>query len=198
MLTRGEGYRTPLEHVKRRCHVCAAVPIGDKLRCQGITPPLQVCLVEPEIPPNTGSIARTCAATQSILHLVEPLGFSLDERAVRRAGLDYWHLVDVRVHKSFDAFEGSRPPGTLHFFSANATQSYLDAPFAPGDCLVFGRESIGLPKTLLEAHSANVWGIPTIGAVRSLNLSNAVSIVLYDALRRLGGLGSTYIDVHSG
>lgn len=173
------------------------MPQGDKLRCQAISPPLQICLVEPEIPPNTGSVARTCAATQTILHLVEPLGFSLDERAVRRAGLDYWHLVDVRVHKNFDAFESARPQGVLHFFSANATRSYLEAPIVPGDCLVFGRESTGLPKTLLDAHSDRVWGIPTSGAVRSLNLSNAVSIVLYDAMRRIGALDNTYIDLHT-
>src|SRR6476619_5127773 len=111
-----------------------AVPQGDKLRSNGVTVPFQVCLVEPEIPPNTGSIARTCAATRSTLHLVEPLGFSLDERAVRRAGLDYWHLVDVRVHKTFAEFETARPGGTLHFFSANARRSYLEAPLAPGDC----------------------------------------------------------------
>ncbi len=172
------------------------MPQGDKLRCQAISPPLQICLLEPEIPPNTGSIARTCGATQSILHLVEPLGFSLDERAVRRAGLDYWHLVDVRVHKNFAAFDEARPQGTLHFFSANATRSYLDAQIAAGDCLVFGRESVGLPKALLDTHSDRVWGIPTIGAVRSLNLSNAVSIVLYDAMRRIGAFENTYIDLH--
>jgi tRNA (cytidine/uridine-2'-O-)-methyltransferase len=157
-----------------------------------------VCLVEPEIPPNTGSVARTCAATQSILHLVEPLGFSLDERAVRRAGLDYWHLVDVRVHATFDAFEASRPGGRLHFFSAGATRSYLEAPLVPGDCLVFGRESVGLPRELLDAHPNSVWGIPTIGAVRSLNLSNAVSIVLYDALRRCGVLDTIRVEDAGG
>jgi tRNA (cytidine/uridine-2'-O-)-methyltransferase len=151
-------------------------------------------LVEPEIPPNTGSVARTCGATQSILHLVEPLGFSLDERAVRRAGLDYWHLVDVRVHESFAAFQAARPSGALHFFSANAKQSYLDAPFMKGDCFVFGRESVGLPKTLLEQHETHVWGIPTIGPVRSLNLSNAVSIVVYEALRQTGTLRTTHIE----
>ena len=153
-----------------------------------------MCLVEPEIPPNTGSIARTCGATQSILHLVEPLGFSLDERAVRRAGLDYWHLVDVRVHPSFAAFESARPGGALHFFSAGATRSYLEAPLMPGDCLVFGRESVGLPKELLAQHADKVWAIPTIGAVRSLNVSNAVSIVLYDALRRTGTLDHTFVE----
>jgi tRNA (cytidine/uridine-2'-O-)-methyltransferase len=169
------------------------VPHGEKLRCERVSPPFQVCLVEPEIPPNTGSIARTCAATQSTLHLVEPLGFSLDERAVRRAGLDYWHLVDVRVHASFDAFARAPGVGKLHFFSANATRSYLDAPLEPGDCLVFGKESVGLPAELLARHPDAIWGIPTCGAVRSLNVSNAVSIVLYDALRRTGSLGRTFV-----
>lgn len=170
------------------------MPVGPKLRSASYAPPFQICLVEPEIPPNTGSVARTCGATQSILHLVEPLGFSLDERAVRRAGLDYWHLVDVRVHPSFEAFEAARPGGALHFFSAGATRSYLDAPIVPGDCLVFGRESVGLPAELLARHPAHVWGIPTIGPVRSLNLSNAVGIVLYEALRRNGVLERTYVD----
>ena len=170
------------------------MPVGSKLRCEGVAPPFQVCLVEPEIPPNTGSIARTCGATASILHLVEPLGFSLDERAVRRAGLDYWHLVDVRVHATFAAFESARPPGRLHFFSAGAAQSYLDAPLVPGDCLVFGRESVGLPADLLARYPGQVWAVPTIGPVRSLNLSNAVSIVLYEALRRTGVLGRTYVE----
>ena len=174
------------------------MPLGPKLRSEGICPPFQVCLVAPEIPPNTGSVARTCGATKSILHLVEPLGFSLDERAVRRAGLDYWHLVDVRVHPDFPTFERARAGGSLHFFSAGATKSYLDAPLAPGDCLVFGRESTGLPQSLLERPGAQVWGIPTIGPVRSLNLSNAVSIVLYEALRRTGVLSRTYTDTSEG
>jgi len=169
------------------------VPKGEKLRCARVVPPFQVCLVEPEIPPNTGSIARTCAATSSTLHLVEPLGFSLDERAVRRAGLDYWHLVDVRVHASFAAFEQACAGVRLHLFSANATRSYLEAPIAPGDCLVFGRESTGLPPELLARHADSVWGIPTSGGVRSLNVSNAVSIVLYDALRRTGVLERTFL-----
>jgi tRNA (cytidine/uridine-2'-O-)-methyltransferase len=171
------------------------VPLGPKLRCAPLATPFRVVLVEPEIPPNTGSVARTCAATRSTLHLVEPLGFSLDERAVRRAGLDYWHLVDVRVHKGFPDFVRDRPGGQLHFFSANARHSYLEAPLMPGDCLVFGRESVGLPAELLAQYPDHVWGIPTMGAVRSLNLSNAVSIVLYDALRRAGGLTPTHLEV---
>ena len=175
-----------------------AVPTGSKLRCHAITPPFHVCLVEPEIPPNTGSIARTCGATQSVLHLVEPLGFSLDERALRRAGVDYWHLVDVRVHKTFEAFLQAAGALTLHLFSAGAARSYLEAPFTPGDCFVFGKESVGLPQALLDAHRDRVWGIPTIGRVRSLNVSNAVSIVLYDALRRTGTLDQTYLEYDPG
>src|SRR5689334_14061190 len=171
-----------------------AVPIGQKLRCHALTPPFHVCLVEPEIPPNTGSIARTCGATQSVLHLVEPLGFSLDERALRRAGVDYWHLVDVRVHKTYADFVASSGARSLHFFSAGAERSFLEAAFVPGDCFVFGRESVGLPQSLLDAHRDRVWGIPTIGRVRSLNVSNAVSIVLYDALRRTGTLDQTYLE----
>jgi tRNA (cytidine/uridine-2'-O-)-methyltransferase len=163
-----------------------------KLRVRALDAPFQVVLVEPEIPPNTGSVARTCAATSSPLHLIEPLGFRLDEHSIRRAGLDYWHLVDVRVHAHWHAFETATAGTRLHLFSANATRSYLEADFEPGDALVFGRESVGLPETLLAAHPSRVWGIPTSGAVRSLNLSNAVSIVLFEALRRNGGLDGAF------
>jgi tRNA (cytidine/uridine-2'-O-)-methyltransferase len=163
-----------------------------KLRAEPLTPPFHVVLVAPEIPPNTGSVARTCAATASPLHLVRPLGFRIDEHAVRRAGLDYWHLVDLHVHETFDAFRASAPDQRLHLFSANARESYLAADFEPGDALVFGRESVGLPEELLRAHAERVWAIPTTGAVRSLNLSNAVAIVLYEALRRAGALDRTF------
>jgi tRNA (cytidine/uridine-2'-O-)-methyltransferase len=151
-------------------------------------------LVEPEIPPNTGAVARTCAATQSPLHLVEPLGFDIDDRAVKRAGIDYWHLVQVHVHPDFDTFMRRWPDRRLHFMSSEATHSYLEADFCPGDCLVFGKESVGLPRELLRRHPQRVWGIPTIGGVRSLNLSNAVAIVLYEALRRCQGLAETFVE----
>ena len=154
--------------------------------------PFHVVLVEPEIPPNTGAIARTCAATQSPLHLVGPLGFSIDEHAVRRAGLDYWRLVDLRRHDSFEVFEKSHRTGRIHLFSANATRSYLEAAFEPGDALVFGKESVGLPSELVAGRD-DVWAIPTLGAVRSLNLSNAVAVVLYEALRRNGALEDTFM-----
>lgn len=148
--------------------------------------------MEPEIPPNTGNVARLCGATGSVLHLVGPLGFRIDDHAVRRAGLDYWHLVDVRRHLDFahfeHAFRKESPEGALHLFSAVATRSYLDVRYAAGDALVFGKESVGLPRELLEAHEARVVGIPTLGAVRSLNLANAVSIATYEALRQTGAL----------
>ena len=149
-------------------------------------------MVEPEIPPNTGAIARTCGATQSPLHLVGPLGFSIDDHAVRRAGLDYWHLVDVRRHDSFESFEERHGDARIHLFSANASKSYLDAPFEPGDALVFGKESVGLPGELLQ-NRQHVWAIPTLGAVRSLNLSNAVAIVLYEALRQNRAFERTFV-----
>jgi len=154
--------------------------------------PFHVVLVEPEIPPNTGAIARTCGATQSPLHLVGPLGFRIDEQAVRRAGLDYWNLVEIHRHESFEAFEESELRSRIHFFSATSSRSYTDAAFEPGDALVFGRESVGLPPELLQDRQ-NVWAIPTIGAVRSLNLSNAVAIVLYEALRQNDVFEDTFL-----
>jgi tRNA (cytidine/uridine-2'-O-)-methyltransferase len=162
-----------------------------RLRADPIAKPFHVVLVEPEIPPNTGNIARLCAATQSVLHLVGRLGFRIDEHAVRRAGLDYWHLVRVEQHVDFDHFlhafarEGG---GALHLFCPKASASYLDAGFAPGDALVFGKESVGLDEALLARFADRTRGIPTLGGVRSLNLANSVSIALYEALRHVGAL----------
>ena len=170
------------------------MPVSPKLRCKPLEPAFRVVLVEPEIPPNTGSIARTCAATTTPLHLIEPLGFRIDDRSLKRAGIDYWHLVDVHTHPSCAAFEQSFPELRLHFFSSEAERSYLDADFQPGDALVFGKESVGLPRELLRRHPERVWGIPTSGGVRSLNLSNAVAIVLYEALRKQRALESTWLE----
>lgn len=155
---------------------------------------MHVVLVEPEIPPNTGNIARLCAATSSVLHLVGPLGFRIDDKSVRRAGIDYWHLVDVRRHLDFAHFRHAHPDARLRFFSASAEKSYLDADFRPGDALVFGRESVGLPDDLLAQHPDDIFGIPTSGAVRSLNLANAAAIVVYEALRQAGGLAGGSLE----
>jgi tRNA (cytidine/uridine-2'-O-)-methyltransferase len=178
-------------------HDLADAPLpSERLRARPIEPPFHIVLVEPEIPPNTGNIARLTAATQSPLHLVGPLGFRIDAHSVRRAGVDYWHLVDVRRHPDFahfvDSFREESPHGKLHLFSAIATKSYLAAAFAKGDALVFGKESVGLPRELLSANEKRIVGIPTMGAVRSLNLANAVGIALYEALRQVGGMGETF------
>jgi tRNA (cytidine/uridine-2'-O-)-methyltransferase len=138
-----------------------------------------VALIEPKIPPNTGNIARLCAATDTPLHLIEPLGFSLDERAVRRAGLDYWEQVDLWVHPDWFAFRDAISRDRCLYFSAKAERDYRDAPYAPNSVLVFGDEVEGMPQRCFR--------IPMPGEVRSLNLANAVSIVLYHALGREGG-----------
>jgi tRNA (cytidine/uridine-2'-O-)-methyltransferase len=155
--------------------------------------PFQIVLVAPEIPPNTGNIARLCAATRAHLHLVEPLGFRIDEQAVRRAGLDYWPLVTLSTHPDYATARARislAQPMARHFlFTGKAERSYLDIQFRPGDVLVFGKESRGLPESLLAEYPGEQVGIPTLGPVRSLNLANAVAIALYEALRQVGELG---------
>ena len=154
------------------------------------TPPLQVVLVEPEIPPNTGSIGRVCVATRSTLHLIEPLGFKIDEKSVRRAGLDYWHKVDVHVHKSLDDVIGPIiPPERCFFLSTRAKMPYWDIPFQPGDALILGKESTGLGPELTTKYADQLYNIPLLpGSTRSLNIANAASIVIYDGYRRLAGM----------
>jgi len=164
-----------------------------RLRATPLERPFRIVLVDPEIPQNTGNIGRLSAATQCPLHLVGRLGFRIDEHAVRRAGLDYWHLVSLTQHADLDDFTRSCPDSRLMFFSAVAERSYLEAGFRPGDALVFGKESTGLPEELLAAHADRVFGIPTLGPVRSLNLANAASIVLYEALRQVGALSAVHL-----
>jgi len=148
---------------------------------------MQIVLFEPEIPPNTGSIARLCAATLTPLHLIEPLGFKIDDKHLKRAGLDYWEFVDLRVHESWDNFLSTIRPEHLLFFSKRAVKSYTSVRYREEDFLVFGPETRGLPQSLLDAHADRALRIPMMGTgVRSLNLSNAVSIVLYEGLRQLG------------
>ncbi|MBI2894096.1 MAG: tRNA (cytidine(34)-2'-O)-methyltransferase [Deltaproteobacteria bacterium] len=163
-----------------------------RLRFPAPAPAFQVVLVEPEIPQNTGNIARLCVATRSTLHLVGRLGFRIDEHAVRRAGLDYWPLVDLRTWPDLAAFVSANPTARLRLFSARASSSYLEASYRAGDALVFGCEATGLSQEILEAHPGDQFAIPSVaGGVRSLNLANAVSIVLYEALRSTGMLSTT-------
>lgn len=163
-----------------------------RLATEPLRPPFHVVLVEPEIPPNTGNVSRLCVGTSTPLHLVGRLGFRIDAAAVKRAGLDHWADLELRYHADFEGFLSSyralAPGGRLHLFSASATRSYLDAGFRPGDALVFGRESTGLPAPLLSAHAERVVGIPLSGPARSLNLSNAVAVALFEALRQAGAL----------
>ena len=149
---------------------------------------LHVVLVEPEIPPNTGNIARTVAATDSVLHLVKPLGFSIDEKSLRRAGLDYWPYVKLEVHESLDEFlekyEGSR----MWLATTKGDKLYTDVEYQDEDMILFGRETAGLPKDFIQERKDNAIRIPMSRdtRLRSFNLSNAANIVLFEALRQLG------------
>ena len=168
---------------------------------------LHVALIQPQIPPNTGNIARLCAATDSPLHLIEPLGFSLDAREVRRAGLDYWDKTDLWLHSDWYAFRDAISRKRCLYFSANAERDYREAPFRKNSVLafgnevdgmperipyqdrcvlVFGSETEGMPVRILEKHPERSFRIPMSAEVRSLNLANAVSVVLYEGLRQLG------------
>ena len=143
-----------------------------------------VVLVEPEIPPNTGNVGRLCLATKSTLHLVKPLGFSLEDRQLKRAGLDYWEGVDLRVWDSLPALIKAKQPGERCFFVTTKTKrAYWDVQFRPGDFLVFGRETKGLPESLLAANEPQCVTIP-MADTRSLNLATAVAIVLFEAIRQ--------------
>lgn len=148
---------------------------------------MHIVFVEPEIPPNTGTTARLCAATRTSFHLVGPLGFSLEDRYLKRAGLDYWPHVDVRYYHNWNDFLSRRPPGRLLAFSARATLSYTTVRYEPDDFLIFGSETQGLPQAIRTALADSLYTIPMQGThVRSLNLANAAAIVLYEALRQLG------------
>jgi len=146
---------------------------------------LHVVLVEPEIPPNTGNIARLCLAAGARLHLVEPLGFSLDEKSLCRAGMDYWEQCDIKVWPSFEALRVETGGGRFFFLTTKTTRPYWDQKFEDGDHLVFGRETKGLPESLLAAHAEDCLTIPMQPEARSLNLATSASIVLYEAVRQL-------------
>lgn len=150
-----------------------------------------IVLVEPEIPQNTGNIARTCAVTGAALHLVRPLGFSLDDRQLKRAGLDYWNELNVSYYDSFAEVEQAHPEARFFLLSTHATRCYSDAAYQDGDFLVFGKETAGLGPALLSRRSEDAVRIPMRPGLRSLNLSNTVALVLYEALRQTGFPGLT-------
>ena len=154
---------------------------------------LNIVLVEPEIPMNTGNIARTCAATRSRLHLVRPLGFDISDRAVKRAGLDYWPMVDLRVYDSLDHFFAEHPMPDLWLAPTKAPQDYARAQFRDGCFLFFGKETAGLPEQFRQAHWDRCIRIPMRPDARSLNLANSVAVLTYEALRQQGfpGLSGT-------
>lgn len=148
-------------------------------------PPFNIVLVEPEIPPNTGSIARLCGATNSILHLVHPLGFSTDDKYMKRAGLDYWQFVDIVHWDNLDAFLQAHDETRLYFFTTKVSVPYLDACFKPGDFLVFGKETKGLPLDIIKLYSDRCYTLPMPNThIRSLNLAMTAGIVLYEAMRQ--------------
>jgi tRNA (cytidine/uridine-2'-O-)-methyltransferase len=148
---------------------------------------MHVALIEPEIPPNTGNIARLCAATHTKLHLVGKLGFRVDDKAVRRAGLDYWDAVDLQYHRDIQALYRSLPECRFLYFTTKAERVYTEIRYQPDDCLVFGRETKGLPEDLLKANWDRCLRIPMPNQrVRSLNLATSVGIALYEALRQIG------------
>ena len=146
---------------------------------------MHIVLIEPEIPGNTGNIARLCAATGIELHLVKPLGFSIDDKHLKRAGLDYWHLVKVHVHENFQEVLDKYPNNNFHYCSTKAPRAHSEARFQPDDMLVFGKETAGIPEVILKANWEKCIRIPMIEGARSLNLSNSAAIVAYEAMRQL-------------
>src|SRR6056297_55964 len=145
---------------------------------------MNIVLVEPEIPQNTGNIARTCAVTDCSLHLVRPLGFSTDDKYLKRAGLDYWHMLDIHYYEGFETFLEEKKDSRMFFACTKSPIRYDQADYRKGDYLVFGKETAGLPESFLKNELENTVRIPMVEGARSLNLSNSVSIILYEALRQ--------------
>ena len=145
---------------------------------------LNIVLVEPEIPQHAGNIARTCAATKTRLHMIRPLGFEVSDKYLKRAGLDYWHLVEVCYYDSFEELQEKYPDGRFFFFTTKARKTHCDPVYKDGDFLVFGKETKGLPEELLMQHEGECLRIPMFSEARSLNLSNSVAVALYEALRQ--------------
>ena len=145
---------------------------------------MHIILHQPEIPANTGNIGRTCAATGVSLHLIEPLGFRLNEKEIRRAGMDYWEHLDVTRYMNFDEFKSMHPDAKIWMATTKARQTYSEVSYGPDDFIMFGKESAGIPEELLVDYEKTCIRIPMLPQIRSLNLSNSVAIVLYEALRQ--------------
>lgn len=150
---------------------------------------LNIVLYEPEIPANTGNIGRTCVATGTRLHLIEPLGFRLDEKSLRRAGMDYWKDLDVTTYVNYEEFLNKNPGAKIYMATTKARQVYTEVAYEPDCYIMFGKESAGIPETLLVENPQDCVRIPMIGDIRSLNLGNSVAVVLYEALRQNGFAG---------
>ena len=148
---------------------------------------LHIVMVNPEIPPNTGNVARSCAATGSVLHLVKPLGFDISDRALKRAGLDYWQYVDVRVHENLESFMEKYGNHTMYLATTKGSRKYSEVQFKDEDMILFGRETAGLPREFIAQHEENAIRIPMSEdtRLRSLNLANSVNIILFEALRQM-------------
>lgn len=145
---------------------------------------MHIILHQPEIPANTGNIGRTCVATGTTLHLIEPLGFRLDEKSIKRAGMDYWDKLDVTRYINFEEFQAKHPDAKIWYATTKAKRLYTEASFGNNDYIMFGKESAGIPEELLVQHEETCIRIPMLTEIRSLNLSNAVAVVLYEALRQ--------------
>lgn len=147
---------------------------------------MHIILHQPEIPGNTGNIGRTCVATGTSLHLIEPLGFRLDEKSIRRAGMDYWEKLDVSRYMNFAEFQEKHPGARIWMATTKARRTYTEVHYSPDDYIMFGKESAGIPEEILVEQEENCIRIPMLPAIRSLNLSNSAAIVLYEALRQQG------------
>ncbi|MBE5869005.1 MAG: tRNA (cytidine(34)-2'-O)-methyltransferase [Lachnospiraceae bacterium] len=147
---------------------------------------MHILLHQPEIPANTGNIGRTCVATGTSLHLIEPLGFRLDEKSIKRAGMDYWEHLDVTRYMNFQEFKTKHPGAKIWYATTKAKYAYTDVQYGPDDFIMFGKESAGIPEEILVENEEHCIRIPMLPEIRSLNLSNAVAIVLYEALRQQG------------
>lgn len=150
---------------------------------------LNIVLLEPEIPANTGNIGRTCVAAGARLHLIEPLGFRLDEKSLRRAGMDYWKDLDVATYMDYGEFEEKNPGARIYMATTKAEKVYTEVRYGPDGYIMFGKESAGIPEEILVKHREDCVRIPMIGGIRSLNLGNSAAIILYEALRQNGFSG---------